>query len=59
MTLNDVKRILRKTTIDNYNKTEVRLSPVQRFEVFYTVCENLYKDECITKAQFERWTSVY
>ena len=59
MNLKDVKRVLKETTIENYNKTEVRLTPIQKFEVLYHTVQKLYEDGQITKAQFLRWTTVY
>ena len=59
MTLTDVKRILRETTIKNYNKTKIRLTPVEKYQVFYNVVEDMLERGQITKAQFVRWTKVY
>ena len=59
MTLKEVKQVLKETTIGNYNNTEVRLTPVQKYQVFYSVVEDLFKKGTITKEQFTRWTTVY
>ena len=59
MNLKDVKRVLKETTIENYNNTEIPLTPVQKYQVFYNVVENLFNQGQITKAQFLRWTTVY
>ena len=61
MNLTDVKRVLRETTIENQLKNpdaEV-LTPVQEYQVFFNVCENLLKEGTITSSQFRRWTKVY
>ena len=59
MTLTEVKKVLRETTITNYNNTELRLTPIQKYQVFYNVVEDLLEKGQITKAQFVRWTTVY
>ena len=59
MTLTEVKKVLRETTIENYNNTEIRLTPVQKFQVFESVLSNLLEAGTITEAQFKKWVNVY
>ena len=59
MTLTEVKKVLRETQIESYNNTKIRLTPVQKFQVFESVLTNLLEAGTITQAQFKKWVNVY
>ena len=59
MTLTEVKKVLRETQIEQYNKTEIRLTPIEKFQVFEKVLTNLLEAGTITQAQFKKWVNVY
>lgn len=60
MTLAEIKRTLREThqmAVDSNGGIE--LTPIQRFQVFESVLQNLLEDGHITGAQFAKWVKVY
>ena len=52
-------QVLRETTDTAEKNTGEKLSRVQKFEVLVSTCDNLLKENIITKAQHRRWTEVY
>ena len=59
MTLSDVRRVLRETSVDHYNRTKIEFTPLEKFQVFERVLNNLLKEGTISEAQFKRWVNVY
>lgn len=60
MNLAEIKQTLRESHHEVIAQNGgVELTPIQRFQVFEAVLQNLLNDGHITGAQFARWVKVY